>query len=118
MLQSTEDNSSISSESLPPDDNNTEHSDLSDDGSNDFNLNDIVDTNNIMQNDGEGNVMTEILSKPIMWTSKFRKVYTKPFVHPSGPNLPAEFDVANATPMKYFGLFFTDDVFPKNMYKY
>ena len=66
-----------------------------------------------MQNDGKGNVMTEILNKPITWTSTFRKVYTKPFVHPSGPNLPAEFDVANATPMKYFSLFFTDDVFQK-----
>ena len=113
FLQSTEDNSSIASESLPPDDNNTEHSDLSDDGSNDFDLSDIVDTDNIMQNDGEGSVMTEILNKPIMWTSTFRKVYTKPFIHPSGPNLPAEFDVANATAMKYFSLFFTDDVFQK-----
>ena len=97
LLQSTKDNSSIASESLPPDDNNTEHSDLSDDGSNDFDLNDIVDTDNIMQNNGEGSVMTEILNKPIMWTSTFRNVYTKPFIHPSGPNLPAEFDVANAT---------------------
>ena len=106
-------NSSISSESLPLDDNNTEQNYPSDDSSDEFDIDDIVDTDNIMQNNGEANEITEMLNKPITWTSTFRKVYIKPFTHPSSPNLPAKFDVANATPIKYFSLFFTDDVFHK-----
>ena len=51
--------------------------------------------------------------KILQFTSTFRKVYTKPLTHPSSPNLPAEFDVGNATPIKYFSLFFRDDVFRK-----
>ena len=82
-----------------------------DDGSNELDIDDIVDTDNILQNNGEANEMIEILNKPITWTSTFRKVYTSPFTHPSGPNLPAEFDVAKATPINYFRLFFTDEVF-------
>ena len=100
-----------SSESSPLEDNNIEHNYPLDDGSNEFDIDDIVDTDNIMQNYGEANEIIEILNKPITWTSTFRKVYTKPFTHPSGPNLPAEFDVANAMPIKYFRLFFTDEVF-------
>ena len=110
---SSDENSSIFSESLPLDDYNTAHNYLLDGGSNEFNIDDIVDTDNIMQNNGEANDIIEMLNKPTTWTSTFRKVYTKPFAHPSGPNLPAEFDVAKAMPIKYFRLFFTDDIFRK-----
>ena len=110
---SSEENYSISSESSPLDENDIENNYPLDDGSNELDIDDIVDTDNILQNNGEANDMIEILNKPITWTSTFRKVYTNPFTHPSGPKLPAEFDVAKATPINYFRLFFTDEVFQK-----
>ena len=91
---SSDDNYSISSESSPLDD--IENNYPLDEGSTELDIDDIVDTDNILQNDGEANDMIEILNKPITWTSTFRQVYTTPFTHPSGPKLPAEFDVAKA----------------------
>ena len=50
---SSEENYSISSESSPLEENDTEHNYPLDDGSNEFDIDDIVDTDNIMQNNGE-----------------------------------------------------------------
>ena len=96
---SSDDNNSISSKSSPLDKNDIENNYPLADGSNELDIDDIVDTDNILQNNGEANDTIEILNKPITWTSTFRKVYTNPFTHPSGPKLPAEFDVARATPI-------------------
>ena len=108
---SSDDNYSISSESSPLDENDIENNYPLADGSNELDIDDIVDTDNILQNNDEANDMIEILNKPITWTSTFRKEYTNPFTHPSSSKLPAEFDVAKATPINYFSLFFTNEVF-------
>ena len=71
---SSDDNYSISSESSPLDD--IENNYPLDEGSTELDIDDIVDTDNILQNDGEANDMIEILNKPITWTSTFRQVYT------------------------------------------
>lgn len=74
---------------------------------------DIVDTNNIYGRQEEGDVMTELLQKEIDWTQNFKPIFVANFSEPTGPNLPEYFDTSTATPVDYFQLFFTDEVFDR-----
>ena len=45
------------------------------------------------------------------WTKNFQPVHVPPFVEPTGPSLPQDFDTVNATELDYFMLYFDDELF-------
>lgn len=73
---------------------------------------DGIDRDSLHTNEVEAKPQFNFLEKAIPWKqSRFDPIFIEPFTQRVGPKLPENFDTATATPIDYFRLFMTDDVY-------
>ena len=70
-----------------------------------------VDTDNLSADSRNPDDMHDILNKDPEWTQNFSQIHVNQFTGPIGTNFPVNFDTTTASPLEYFQLFFSDDVF-------
>ena len=79
---------------------------------NDIRDNLVIDLDNLLQDGCSLDEMFDILNGDPEWTdSEFVDIHVRHFIGPTGSNFPPHFDVEVASPIDYFQLFFSDDVF-------
>ena len=72
-----------------------------------------VDTDNLSADSRNLDEMHDILNKDPEWTQNFSQIHVNQFTGPIGTNFPVNFDTTTASPLEYFQLFFSDDVFER-----
>ena len=72
-----------------------------------------VDTDNLSADSRNPDDMHDILNKDPEWTQNFSQIHVNQFTGPIGTNFPVNFDTTTASPLEYFQLFFSDDVFER-----
>ena len=70
-----------------------------------------VDLDNLANDTRSPDDMYNILNIDPEWTQDFSDIHVKQFTGPVGPNLGPDFDTSITTPLDYFQLFFSDEVF-------
>lgn len=78
---------------------------------NDNNL--CIDVDNLEGDPRNGDEMFDLLNCDPEWTENFNPIHVKQFNGPIGANLPPSFDCSTATPLDYFQLFMTPDIWEK-----
>ena len=79
-------------------------------GDSDSDDNLCIDVDNLDGDQRSGDQMFELLNNDPEWTEDFQPIHVKQFHEPVGPNLPPDFDCSTATPLDYFQLFMTPDI--------
>ena len=82
-----------------------------DDDDDDGNYDLCVDIDNLGNDTRSANEMHDVLNNDPEWTQNFLPIHVNQFTGPFGTELGPEFDPAVATPLDYFQLYFSDDVF-------
>ena len=72
-----------------------------------------VDLDNLGNDTRSSDDMYDILNKDPEWTQNFSDIHVNQFTGPVGNKFPQNFDTSTATPLNYFQLFFSDDVFQR-----
>ena len=72
-----------------------------------------VDTDNLSQDSRNPDDMHDILNMDPEWTQNFSQIHVNQFTGPVGTNFPDNFDTTTASPLQYFQLFFSNDVFER-----
>ena len=70
-----------------------------------------VDLDNLANDTRSPDDMYNILNIDSGWTQNFSDIHVKQFTGPVGSNLGPDFDTSVTTPLDYFQLFFSDEVF-------
>ena len=72
-----------------------------------------VDLDNLANDTRSPDDMYNILNVDPEWTQDFSDIHVNQFTGPVGPKLGPDFDTSIATPLDYFQLFFSDEVFQR-----
>ena len=94
---------------IPESEQNSEIGDDRNDYDNDL----CVDIDNLGTDSRSPDEMDDIINKNPEWTQNFSQIYVNQFTGPVGTNLGIEFDTSVATPLDYFQLYFSDQVFQR-----
>ena len=70
-----------------------------------------IDVDNLGNDSRSPDDMHDILNRDPEWTQNFSQIHVNQFTGPLSTNFPPMFDTSIATPLDYFQLFFSDDVF-------
>ena len=82
-----------------------------DDDDDDANYHLCVDTDNLGNDTRSPNEMYDVLNNEPEWTQNYLPIHVQQFIGPVGTQLGPAFDPSVATPLDYFQLFFSDNVF-------
>ena len=69
------------------------------------------DHDNLGTDSRSSDEMYDILNKDPEWTQQFSPIHVNQFTGLLGTNFPHDFDTSTASPIDYFQLYFSDDVF-------
>ena len=70
-----------------------------------------VDLDRLSEDDRNSDEMFDVLNRDPEWTQNYTDIHVKQFTGEKGYKLPPHFDVSTASPLDYFQLFFSDNVF-------
>ena len=93
---------------LPANDGNFGLNTVDDDNDN---LDLSIDIDRLSMDDRTSDDMFDVLNRDPEWTQNFTDIHVKQFTGQKGSKLPPDFDVSVATPLDYFQLFFSDNIF-------
>ena len=93
---------------LPANDGNFGLNTVDDDNDN---LDLSIDVDGLSTDDRTSDDMFDVLNRDPEWTQNFTDIHVKQFTGQKGSKLPPDFDVSVATPLDYFQLFFSDNIF-------
>ena len=98
------------SEFIQPDIQENDEVQVEEDGSGD-DLELFYDHDNLGTNSRSSDEMYDILNEDPEWTQQFSPIHVNQFIGLLGTNFPHDFDPLTASPIDYFQLYFSDDVF-------